>query len=72
VSQTKGAILMKKVAIKVTLEREVWLSEEVWEKSFGEQLPQDMDDLEMLQDECLMTNIELKGAEVISKWESQE
>jgi hypothetical protein len=60
---------MKRVAIRVTLEREVWIRKDVWEESFGEQLPQDMEDLEMLQDECLMTNTDLKRAEVISEFE---
>ncbi|MEB5480953.1 hypothetical protein P8825_15410 [Shouchella clausii] len=60
---------MKKVAIKVTLEKEIWLTEESWE-GFGEQLPLDIDDLEMLEDECLLSNIELKGAGVVAEWDS--
>jgi hypothetical protein len=60
---------MERVAIKVILEREVWIRKDIWEDSFGEQLPQDMEDLEMLQDECLMTNTEFKSAEVISVFE---
>lgn len=61
---------MKRVAIKVTLEREIWLREEIWRDSFGEQLPQDMEDLDMLEDECVMTNTELKKSEVFVKWET--
>lgn len=60
---------MKRVAIKVTLEREIWISKDVWEESFGEQLPLDMEDLDMIQDECSMYNTELKSAEVISEFE---
>lgn len=60
---------MKRVAIKVTLEKEIWVSKEVWEESFSEQLPCDVDDLEMLTDECLMSNTELKNAEVIAEFE---
>lgn len=59
---------MKKVAIKVTLEREIWLSKEVWEESFGGQLPQDMDDLDMIEEECLRRNTEFKNAEFISEF----
>ncbi|MRX70858.1 hypothetical protein GJU40_01585 [Bacillus lacus] len=59
---------MKRVAIRVTLEREIWLKKDVWE-SFGEQLPTDVEDLEMLEAECLLTNTELKGAGVISEFE---
>jgi hypothetical protein len=65
----KEEVGMKKVAIKVTLEREIWLSKEVWEKSFGEQLPQDMDDLDMIEDESLRRNTEFKNAEFISEFE---
>lgn len=61
---------MKRVAIKVTLEREIWLREEIWRDNFGEQLPQDMEDLDMLEDECVMTNTELKKSEVFVKWET--
>jgi hypothetical protein len=60
---------MKRIAIKVILEKEVWVDNDVWENSFGEQLPIDMEDLEMLEDECLMSNIQLKGAEVICEFE---
>lgn len=60
---------MKRVAIKVTLEREIWIRKDVWESSFGEQLPQDMEDLEMLEDECIMTSTELKSAEFVSEFE---
>ncbi len=59
---------MKRVAIKVTLEREIWLSKEVWEEGFGEQLPQDMDDLDMIEEECLRRNTEFKKAEFISEF----
>lgn len=59
---------MKRVAIKVTLEKEIWLDEDVW-KSFGEQLPSDMEDLEMLEDEKILSNIELKSAEFVAKWD---
>lgn len=55
---------MKKVSVKVTLERTLWLSEEVWE-GFGEELPQDMEDLEMLQDEALTWETVLAKAEVL-------
>jgi hypothetical protein len=54
----------EKVAIKVTLHREIWLSKETWE-SFGEQLPIDDDDLEMLEGEALMYNTQFKSAEVV-------
>ena len=60
---------MKRVVIKVTLEREIWIRKDVWESSFGEQLPQDMEDLEMLEDECIMTYTELKSAEFVSEFE---
>lgn len=63
---------MKRVAIKVTLEKEIWISKDAWENSFMEQLPEDVEDLEMLQDECIMTNTELKGAEVIAEFELTE
>lgn len=59
---------MKKVAIKVTLEREIWINKNVWEKSFEEQLPHDMEDLEFLEDESSRINTEFKGAEVIAEF----
>ncbi|ASA22624.1 hypothetical protein [Paenibacillus donghaensis] len=60
---------MKRVAIKVTLEREIWISKEVWEESFGEQLPCDIEDLEMLEDESLRSNTELKDVKVVGEFE---
>jgi len=62
---------MKRVAIKVTLEKEIWLDEDVW-KNFGEQLPSDMEDLEMLEDEKILSNIELKSAEFVAKWDPEK
>lgn len=55
---------MKRVLIKVTLERVVLLSEEAWE-SFNKELPLDMEDLEMLQDEANTYTTELIKAELI-------
>lgn len=55
---------MKKVSVKVTLERTIWLSEDSWE-GFGEVLPNDMEDLEMLQDESLTWETILTKAEVL-------
>lgn len=62
---------MKRVAIKVTLEKEIWLDEDVW-KNFGEQLPSDMEDLEMLEDEKILSNIELKSTEFVAKWDPEK
>lgn len=53
---------MKRIAIKVVLEQEIWISEEVWE-NFGEKLPSDVEDVEMLQHEALTTVTELVKAE---------
>lgn len=60
---------MKRVAIKVFLEREIWIDKDVWEKDFGGELPCDMEQLDELEDECSRTNTELKKAEFISEVE---
>lgn len=59
---------MNWVAIKVTLEKEIWLDKDIWE-SFGEQLPSDIEDLEMLEDEKILSTIELKSAEFVAEWD---
>lgn len=60
---------MKNVAIKVVLEREIWIEKDVWENDFNSQLPADVEQLGLLEDECLMTNTELKNAEFVSEFE---
>lgn len=63
--------MMERVAIKVTLEREVWLRKDVWEEEFGKELPLDEEELEMLEDECLMTRTKFKSAEVLGESNSK-
>lgn len=60
---------MKRVAIKVFLEREIWIDKDVWEDEFGGELPSDMEDLEMLEEASTRYNTEFKKAEIISEFE---
>lgn len=62
---------MKRVAIKVTLEKEIWLTKETWQ-GFGEQLPQDMEDLEMIEDEKILSNVEFKDAKFVAEWDASK
>ncbi len=61
---------MKKVAIKVQLEQEIWLDEETWENKFSKELPTNMDEVNDFQENCLMMNIEFRGSEFIDEWET--
>ena len=54
----------EKIAIRVTLEQDIWLDKETWD-SFGQRLPVDMDDLEMLQSESLSCEMELVKADFL-------
>ncbi|WP_458123375.1 hypothetical protein [Paenibacillus sp. Z3-2] len=63
---------MKRVAIKVLLEREIWIDKDVWEDEFDGQLPSDMEDLEMLEEASTRYNTELKNVEIISEFELTE
>ena len=60
---------MKRVAIKLTLEKELWIDKDVWEKDFGGDLPCDMEQFDELEAECTRSNTELKKAEFISEFE---
>jgi hypothetical protein len=60
---------VKRVAIKVLLEREIWIDKDVWEDEFDGELPSDMEDLEMLEEASTRYNTELKNAEIISEFE---
>lgn len=59
---------MKLIPIKITLLQTVLLSEEAW-NDFGELLPEDMEDLEMLQDQALTYETELVKAQVVYREE---
>jgi hypothetical protein len=63
-TKQKEKLIMNRVAIEVTIKRTVLLRRDVWEDSFSKQLPTDMEDLEMLQDESLTISDELTDSKV--------
>ena len=63
---------MKQILIEVTLKRHIWIDKNEWENGFGEQLPTDMDDLEMLEDEASKTITELHTAKSLGEWIERE
>lgn len=61
--------MSKVVAIKIMKVEKILIEESVWENSFGESLPLDLDDIEMLKDECITSYEEFAYAEASDPFE---
>lgn len=59
---------MRRVVIEVTLKRHIWVDKDKWENGFCEELPSDMEDLEMLEDEFTRTVTELHSSRFLGDW----
>lgn len=59
---------MNKVVIELTLKKHIWIDKDVWGNSFDEELPADMGDVEMLEDEAIKSSTELYGARFLGDW----
>lgn len=55
---------MKRIKIRAIVERIVYLNEDDWE-GFNEELPQDIEDLDMLEDEACVVEVDLLKAELL-------